>query len=583
MKVTKLVSLMMVMAMVITPIVAVSVSAGEAAEEGLEITSLPSRFSDGIGLQFAKEIVYDDGMYDAELSMTSGDTFSYTVSTNITATISISGSASSWLTVSGYKVSGTPTVAGTYDLTITATATTSGQSQTATQTVNIIVFDRLMMRVGDLFSYTVVTNITSTASISGTATSWLTVTDNTISGSPTAAAGTYTLDVTATASTSGVSQTASQSISIQVCERVAVSTSSSTASAAVGSSSGTILKTFASGKEWTGPSGTTISCNVGSSGLFIWDTISESLKLARSVIASDVGTYTVTWTVSYNPSGYEVADTQTHVVTISIYSDLVITAQTLYNTYVGHGSHAITITTNHDGDGSTITKTANIPSSLSAYVSLSNGVITYNFDKYTTASTTTYDTVTFTISASGKLGDVDYTSASQTITIRVYPMLEFVDLPTVSKNVSVISTTDDNLDLIISAEISGAQDIKVYWGDGTFTKIDPTGGYLAGYTARHQYASEGDYNITIVASNDVGDQRAYILYDAYEEGFSAFDGNSPSTGFFDGHGNLWVVALIVGLIAVSVYALGYRQESVILIAFASIALAVLLYITGASI
>lgn len=582
MKVTKLVSLMMVMAMVIMPIMAVSVSAGEAAEEGLEITSLPSRFSDGIGLQFAKEIVYDDDMYDAELSMTSGDAFSYTVSTNITATISILGSASSWLTVSGYKISGTPTVSGTYDLTITATAMTSGQSQTATQTVNIVVFDRLMMRVGDLFSYTVVTNITSTASISGTATSWLTVTDNTISGSPTAA-GTYTLDVTATASTSGVSQTASQSISIQVCERVAVSTSSSTASAAVGSSSGTILKTFASGKEWTGPSGTTISCNVGSSGLFIWDTTSESLKLARSVIASDVGTYTVTWTVSYNPSGYEVADTQTHVVTISIYSDLVITAQTLYNTYVGHGSHAITITTNHDGDGSTITKTANIPSSLSAYVSLSNGVITYNFDKYTTTSTTTYDTVTFTISASGKLGDVDYTSASQTITIRVYPMLEFVDLPTVSKNVSVISTTDDNLDLIISAEISGAQDIKVYWGDGTFTKIDSTGGYLAGYTARHQYASEGDYNITIVASNDVGDQRAYILYDAYEEGFSAFDGNSPSTGFFDGHGNLWVVALIVGLMAVSAYALGYRQEYVILIAFASIALAVLLYITGASI
>lgn len=580
MKATKLVSLMMILAMVITPLLAVSVSAGEAPD-GLEITSLPSRFSDEIGLQFAKEIVYDDDTYDAELSMTSGDTFSYTVCTNIAATITISGTASSWLTVSGYKVSGAPTVSGTYDLVITATANTSGQSQTATQTVNIIVFDRLMMRVGDLFSYTVVTNITSSTSISGTATSWLTVTGNTISGSPTAS-GTYALDVTATANTSGVSQTASQSISIQVCERVTVSTPSSTASAAVGTSSGSILKTFASGKEWTGPSETTVSC-VGSSGLFTWDSSSEALKLTRSVVASDVGTYTVTWTVSYNPSGYEVADTQTHVLTISIYSDLVITAQTLYNTYVGHGSHQITITTNHDSDGSTITKTANIPSSLSAYVSISNGVVTYDFDKYTTSSSTTYDTVSFTISASGSLGDVSYTTASQTITMRVYPMLEFVDLPTVSKNVSVISTTDDNLDLILTADIAGAKDIRVYWGDGTFTKIDSTGGHLAGYTARHQYASEGDYNITIVASNDIGDQRAYILYDAYEEGFSAFDGNSPSTGFFDGHGNLWIVALIVGLIAVSAYALGYRQEYVILFAFAAIALAVLLYITGASI
>jgi hypothetical protein len=70
-----------------------------------------------------------------------GNTFMYTPSANAD-TVSFSVSGASWLTVVGGTVVGTPTVAGTYNVTITAT---SG-SKTTTQTFTITVYAKLVFQ-----------------------------------------------------------------------------------------------------------------------------------------------------------------------------------------------------------------------------------------------------------------------------------------------------------------------------------------------------------------------------------------------------------------------------------------------------
>ena len=77
----------------------------------------------------------------ADVRLIGGETWTYTPSTNISSVVSISGTATAWVSLTGGTVSGTaPTntsVGQTYDLTITANSTQP--SQTATQTVTFTV------------------------------------------------------------------------------------------------------------------------------------------------------------------------------------------------------------------------------------------------------------------------------------------------------------------------------------------------------------------------------------------------------------------------------------------------------------
>lgn len=77
----------------------------------------------------------------ADVRMIGGETWTYTPSTNMASVVSISGTATAWVSLTGGTVSGTaPTntsVGQTYDLTITANSTQP--SQTITQTVTFTV------------------------------------------------------------------------------------------------------------------------------------------------------------------------------------------------------------------------------------------------------------------------------------------------------------------------------------------------------------------------------------------------------------------------------------------------------------
>lgn len=90
---------------------------------------------------FTIEVVSAPVPSHADVRMIGGETWTYTPQTNMVSVLSISGTATSWVSLSGGTVSGTApsnTVVGqTYDLTITAS--TSNPSQNATQTITFTV------------------------------------------------------------------------------------------------------------------------------------------------------------------------------------------------------------------------------------------------------------------------------------------------------------------------------------------------------------------------------------------------------------------------------------------------------------
>lgn len=80
---------------------------------------------------------------DATIELRVGDTFSYTPSTKLESTFSISGTATSWLKLSGSTISGTAATPGSSSLTITASNTEGPNQPDITQTIDFVVYERI--------------------------------------------------------------------------------------------------------------------------------------------------------------------------------------------------------------------------------------------------------------------------------------------------------------------------------------------------------------------------------------------------------------------------------------------------------
>lgn len=97
--------------------------------------------TDGHDIEEETHTIYVTDYTHADVRMIGGETWTYTPSTNMTSVLSISGTATSWVSLTSGTVSGTaPTntsVGQTYDLTITAS--TSDPNQNVTQTVTFTV------------------------------------------------------------------------------------------------------------------------------------------------------------------------------------------------------------------------------------------------------------------------------------------------------------------------------------------------------------------------------------------------------------------------------------------------------------
>ena len=438
----------------------------------------------------------------------------------------------------------------------------------------------ITMRTGDSFNYDVLTNITATISASGTAMEWLSLSGNTLSGVP-ESTGSYTCLITAKCNSFGVEQTATQTISFTIYDRVQINELTADASLLVGASSGSKVYSFINGIDWNAPAGYDLMFKVldennNNSSLFSYNQSTGLLTTTKSISDSDIGTYTAFWTVSFNPDGYKAADVQTHTLTISVYSDLSITSDTTIYTYVGHGNQVYSLTTNHD-DWENLSKSFTIPSSISSFVTQSNGSLSFNFNSYDVKDSDFCDTYEIPMTA----GISGLTSAESILTIHIYDSLEFTSDPVLDSTVSVSKSSSSPLDVALSFTASGASDLRIYWGDGTFSDMDVQSGNPITYTAKHNYDSSDEYIIAICSTNDNGSSRATILYSAFSDGGFPLSGAVEETkSFFEDHGYVFAIALVVGFIGLFAYALGFRDIRILAAAAISIVTGLIMYFGG---
>jgi len=152
-------------------------------------------------------------------TVTEGQTFSYTITSNQSGTVFSVNSLPAGLSFDGVNtISGTPTVAGSFPIQLTATNST-GQSGTATLTLTvngpaptITSATTAAATVGVPFSYTITSNQTGTTFSAGSLPAGLGLAGAVISGTPTVT-GSFPIALTATNST-GQAGTATLSLTI---------------------------------------------------------------------------------------------------------------------------------------------------------------------------------------------------------------------------------------------------------------------------------------------------------------------------------------------------------------------------------
>ena len=457
------------------------------------------------------------------------------------------------------------------------------------------------MRVGDQFSYTPQVNL-SDATIEATSNAGLTWSDGTLSGAFSASTGSSSANtavITANWTNGSLSQTAKQTINFYVYDLITFNNGTTGSESYIiediteDMSVATI--NVASGEYHT------IAKDGGSdNGLFTFDNASGALKAARAATAGDEGTYTVTVTATYSgdgghANGGTVTDTKQFVYTIYVGADLALDSEPeQVNTFVTNttaSQNQFTITTNYPDETFTYTikevtngmtalvKQGSAGSENVFTIDTSSGANTWDDDK-----TTTVKEFDVTVTVAGTIGEFGDSEVSEDITVhvKIFAELIFMDEPKIS-DVQALSATGNGLDALATASFSGAKSITYNWGDGTQTHVDVKNTSNPTYSARHVYDSAGTYLVTITAENDVGTQKAYMLYDATNGAWAAADETTETgdndKGFFEEHGYLFLLFAILALLMVVVFfGVGIQHPFVAIAAIAFVILAVLCFL-----
>ena len=459
----------------------------------------------------------------------------------------------------------------------------------------------IYMRTGDLFSYTPDVNLDGTTiAATGTAfegdhLNWSTgetwQDGATITGSF-AAAGTYTLVLTATWTSGNLSQTATQTINFHVSDRLVFNPASG--SSAYTLDDVTSGLTVASGIQVQSGShaGTveynaTITKNGGAdNGLFQFS--NGSITSTRQATTGDEGHYVVTVTAGYAAgTSNGVTDSATYTYTIDVGADLTVTGGDL-ETYVGNSNtedNTFTIVTNYDGQEIPFTYTVTDDSGVDGAVVHEGNANTFSIN--TNAAGLVPDgeqskTFTVTVQVSGDVdSDSEAETAQTTVNVTVYAGLAFTSEPEMS-NVSMQSATGNALDALATASFEGATHITYNWGDGTSTSVDVTPNSGSLFSARHVYSQAGTYAVTITAENDHGASKAIMLYDATSGQWNAgTEEDVPEEGqtFFEEHGILFIVfAILAILMIVLFFFIGIQHPIVPILAIVFVIAAVACFI-----
>ena len=407
--------------------------------------------------------------------MKTGDTFSYTPTTNLSAsytwaTSGISGSVTAAMCTLTNGAQGTgkmtfsPTAAGKITVTCTASKTTGTRTQTKTQQLNFIVV-------------TPITFASTGATVSGnTATASL----NTGTGEHT-----YTFTTTGGIETGGSNTTSFGNPTVTA------------------SNGGTASKVTAS------KNGATVTVSV----------------------ASDVtaGTYTVTMPASFSKgTGSDkvkaLSANKTLTFTLTVYS-VVSISTTSADAIIGETENVTVAITDDDGltnKSFSLGARSTTDATLSAsgfltdanWAISSNGVITIptGYSNSNLASGNSSAPVTFNVTVSGTQNGGAASDTKQ-FTLTLYRSLAFTTTPvTDAEYTALISSSANGLDVLMGLSVVGAQKITYDWGDGTYTvrnDVIPDSIYQ---TASHSYEKSGSNFITITSENDFGSSTHTTMY-----------------------------------------------------------------------
>jgi len=117
-------------------------------------------------------------------------------------------------------------------------------------------------------------------------------------------------------------------------------------------------------------------------------------------------------------------------------------------------------------------------------------------------------------------------------TLTLYASLAFITTP-VNEEVNIHASSSNGLEVLLTATVIGARTIMYDWGDGTpATPVAITSTTSTFVSANHTYAQPGTYFVRITASNDVGDS---VFITPYTTGtnFTLDDDQSIDAGKID--------------------------------------------------
>ena len=469
------------------------------------------------------------------------------------------------------------------------------------------------MASGSKFTYTPTFNLTQgtiTVSSSGTAKSQGIITQTGTSGlnNGTTLTGTFnngsangtstslTIEAVWRSADTSLSQTATQTINFTTYTKVSLPTALTSGKFYLIQGDYNAADKEVAKITATGPSKVTTSGNF-SSGPFTASHANGvvTIKTARALTSSDVGSHSITVTADDGNSGYVDQATQTY--TFTVYRDLTVTASaTVTENYIGNTANTSTVTFSVGNQPSNTTVsfagscdfgTTGIKGSMNP----STGVYTIDISGATRASVFTgsnanADVVSFTINASAT---VTYPNNAGTKTIpgssvfRIYKDLAFQSTPTVSNSVQTVSNSNP-LDLVLTAEFEGASRITYTWGDGTSTTVEDGPETGSTFSVRHVYEKPGTYVIVTTAYNSAGMMSTYTMYDAEGDDLGTTGGEedvepTSEKGFFDRHGYQFIVFMVLfAAMVVAILFYGYENTLTVSIAVIAAILTVLCFI-----
>ena len=323
----------------------------------------------------------------------------------------------------------------------------------------------------------------------------------------------------------------------------------------------------------TGVSGTPFKVTMAS------NTITVSTNETLDDADVEAGSYTLTMTLTNSAT----QDTAQVVATIYVYDEIAIeNTQTHFYTYEGDSSswlaEGINVEVSYDNDSndntiaqdSVVTFTPSADTILSQDSGNADHIIISGVTGATMGSLVDEDqtskTYQATVSVTGTITENEGSEGDGTSTatmdfyVHVDKSFQFTTTPSIA-SIDATPVGTNSSTILLSTYISGADSVVIEWGDGYRTIPMSNSASSANYSSTHTYSAPGTYLATVYATNDQGTTTSKVMYSVGENaGTGTDEPEQPAEGdgegeqsFFDEHGYLFIVFIVLAAVCVFAY------------------------------